>query len=152
MSFYWLKTMCGPRTTKQNPKPIVQRSSFSPWFYTLSLQYYTCKPRCTVYHSPKSILYFLLSIFLLKLRPPWRSYPQGPQSLHPQTFPVKINLASFSISFTPILQLSLYYNSVHVQKAHKPADSINWVLCTLGPAHRTTNLIEPQLLSKCRIS
>lgn len=130
----------------------VQRSSFSTWFYTLSLQNYTCKPRCTVCHSPKSILYFLLSILLLKLRPPWRSYPQGPQSLHTQTFPVKINLVSFSISFTPILQLSLYYNCVHVHMAHKPAESINWVLCTLGPAHRTTNLIDLQLPNKFIIS
>lgn len=130
----------------------VQRSSFSTWFYTLSLQSDTCKPRCTVCHSPKSILYFLLSILLLKLRPPWRSYPQGPQSLHPQTFPVKINLASFSISFTPILQLSLYYNCVRVHVAHKPAESRNWVLCTLGPAHRTTNLIDPQLPNKFIIS
>lgn len=130
----------------------VQRSSFSTWFYTLSLQNYTCKPRCTVCHSPKSILYFLLSILLLKLRPPWRSYPQGPQSLHTQTFPVKINLVSFSISFTPILQLRLYYNCVHVHMAHKPAESINWVLCTLGPAHRTTNLIDLQLPNKFIIS
>lgn len=117
-----------PRNNKIKPKPTVQRSSFSVRFYPIAAVLYI-QAKIHFYHSSTSILYFLPSMPLLKLwKPLGKPHPPSKTALHSQTFPVKTNLASFSIPFTPLIELSLSSNCMHVCLTHKKVWGHTWCL------------------------